>query len=568
VPPDPPKDALTTDSVTGDATVQTLDRASEPEIGAMLGPFRIEARIGEGGIGRVYRAYDVKLARPVAIKVLLEASSARAAPRLLAEARAAASLTHASIAAIHDVQQRDGLVFIVMELVPGETLRAEIRRGPIPPEIVLGHARDIAAGLSRAHAAGIVHRDLKPENVMITPEGAAKILDFGLARENVDGPAPSGRGGASGIFGTPSYMAPEQARGDRADARADVFAFGIVTYEMLTGKRPFAAARAGESSPLDWRVVAPLADAAPRVPRELAAVVERCLAIRRNERFADGTELLGALRSLPESPPRSRTNRWTRLVPTVVAAALACALGVVTLRPKPAVSGPPVASSPAAVAEDPRVRELQGELEGARSVWRAGDDGKAQAMLEGILGELDRSGVRAPSPLARVGAAATLLLGAIAERRFAAPPPIEPVAYADLDPTGIRSTQNQATDIGSLYAKVGTWGALDLAVCASYRAGRTYEKFGAIARDAEARALRFVATPDRQNFYPGGAEQLRLSWSGTVGVFSTYAAGSYDGAVTTARFVDGTARDPEDGTDCRAAAASRREALRAEALPP
>ena len=123
--------------------------------------------------------------------------------------------------------------------MPGTTLRDEIERGPIAPATVVRYARDIAAGLARAHKSGIVHRDLKPENVMVTPDGTVKILDFGLAREAPEGPSATGEAETTGIAGTPAYMAPEQARGERVDARADVFSLGVLLYEMLTGARPF-----------------------------------------------------------------------------------------------------------------------------------------------------------------------------------------------------------------------------------------------------------------------------------------------------------------------------------------
>jgi len=250
VRPDGPKSGLPTTPLThpltDDGAPPIIPRGAEPELGTHLGQFRVEARLGQGGLGIVYRAYDEKLKRDVALKVLLEPSVAAGA-HLLEEARAAASLTHPSIAAIHDVQQQNGIVFIVMELVPGTTLRAEIKRGPIEPATVARYARDIAAGLSRAHKSGVVHRDLKPENVMITPDGTAKILDFGLAREAPEIPPPSGEVGATGISGTPAYMAPEQARGGRVDARADVFSLGVVLYEMLSGQRPFARPKTGTS---------------------------------------------------------------------------------------------------------------------------------------------------------------------------------------------------------------------------------------------------------------------------------------------------------------------------------
>ena len=350
VKPGGPRSELTTTPLTHDGTVRTVTRGAEPELGAHLGQFRVEARLGQGGLGIVYRAYDEKLKRAVALKVLVDSSSAAGA-HLLEEARAAASLTHPCIAAIYDVQQQNGVVFIVMELVPGTTLRDEIKRGPIAPATVIRYAGDIAAGLARAHKSGIVHRDLKPENVMVTPEGAVKILDFGLAREAPEVPPPSGEVGATGIAGTPAYMAPEQTRGAHVDARADVFSLGVVLYEMLTGKRPFPRPKLGlPQAPDEWRFVAPLAAAAPGAPAELVSVVERCLAIQRGTRFANGGEVLDALRSLegprPGSSPRApRVVLWGGLA---LAATGAIATVLVLTRPRPAApAAPVVASAPA-----------------------------------------------------------------------------------------------------------------------------------------------------------------------------------------------------------------------------
>jgi len=345
-----PKSDLPTTPVTHDGTVQTVLRIEEPELGTHLGQFRVEARLGQGGLGIVYRAYDEKLKRAVALKVLAEASSA-AGVHLLEEARAAASLTHPSIAAIHDVQQQQGVVFIVMELVPGTTLRAEIARGPIAPATVTRYAIDIAAGLARAHKSGIVHRDLKPENVMVTPEGSAKILDFGLARQAPDAPPPSSEAGATGIAGTPAYMAPEQARGGRVDARADVFSLGVLLYEMLSGKRPFARSTVGQW-PDDWRIATPLREAARRTPEELVRVVERCLAVDRGTRFADGGEVLEALRAVEglraaPSPRAPRIAVWGSVALVTLVASVALGIGLGAGRPRTGPGGIPASPAPA-----------------------------------------------------------------------------------------------------------------------------------------------------------------------------------------------------------------------------
>jgi hypothetical protein len=341
---------MPTAPVTNDGTLRTVTRIQELPIGTHLGQFRVEERIGRGGLGAVYRAYDEKLKRAVALKVLTEASSPAAAARLLEEARAAASLTHPSIAAIHDVQQREGVVFLVMELVAGRTLRAEMGTSPMAPDAVHRFAIGVAEGLARAHASGIVHRDIKPDNVMVTPEGRVKILDFGLAREAPEGPPSSGQAGATGVAGTPAYMAPEQARGRRVDARADVFSLGVLLYEMLTGQRPFARPKGGPlATPEDWKLQAPLASLAPGTPAELVRVVERCLELEREARYPDGGAVLEALRAIAIARPArpAQVPRVLAGVAVVLVGAGVLGLALVVARSR---SAGPVAESSSGIA--------------------------------------------------------------------------------------------------------------------------------------------------------------------------------------------------------------------------
>jgi hypothetical protein len=308
--------------------------------GSLLAHFRVEERIGEGALGVVYRAYDQKLKRLVALKLL--AGAPAPASRLLEEARSAAGLNHPSIAAIYEVQQHESVAFIVMELVEGATLRRVLEPGALDVSIALSHARAIAAGLARAHKSGVVHRDLKPENVMVAspPDSGVKILDFGLARDVTHAGGSlerrakvhSGMGGETGVAGTPSYMSPEQARGNRVDARSDVFSFGVVLYEMLSGERPFA--RRSESDPKTWgpdawTMVARLEAKAPRTPPELVRVVETCLALDPAARYLDGSAIsaaLGPIAAQAESPrPRRRwplvIGAWSMAVVAIAAAA-------------------------------------------------------------------------------------------------------------------------------------------------------------------------------------------------------------------------------------------------------
>ncbi len=216
--------------------------------GSRLGPYEILAPIGSGGMGEVYRAKDARLGREVAIKVLPASFSADPdrLRRFEQEARAAGILNHPNITAVYDVGSHDGTPYVVQELLEGETLRARLVGGAFSPRKALGHALQIAHGLAAAHEKGIVHRDLKPENIFVTRDGRMKILDFGLAKLTVPENAPIAEtelptvGSAPGVaLGTIGYMSPEQVRGKPADARSDIFSFGAILYEMLSGKRAF-----------------------------------------------------------------------------------------------------------------------------------------------------------------------------------------------------------------------------------------------------------------------------------------------------------------------------------------
>src|SRR5215510_10344891 len=219
-------------------------------VGAKLGYHEITALIGRGGMGEVYRARDAKLKREVAIKILPDEFSRDPVrvSRFQREAEVLASLNHPNIAAIFDLQEANDTRFLVLELVEGETLADRIVRGPIPVEEALEIAKHICEGLEAAHERGVIHRDLKPANVKITPDGKIKVLDFGLAKALEKSPAKPDFSNSPTlmsasipgmIMGTAAYMSPEQARGGIASYRSDIFSFGCVFYEMLTGRQAF-----------------------------------------------------------------------------------------------------------------------------------------------------------------------------------------------------------------------------------------------------------------------------------------------------------------------------------------
>jgi tetratricopeptide (TPR) repeat protein/predicted Ser/Thr protein kinase len=282
-------------------------------IGRRLSHYLIEASLGRGGMGEVYRATDTRLRRPVAVKVLPEdAGSPSRRERFLREAQTASGLNHPGIVTIHDVGHDLGVDFIVMEYVEGRTLREVLDSGPLTVDEALGYARQAASALAVAHAAGIVHRDLKPQNLMLTPSGQLKVLDFGLAHleagEAGSEISTAERLTALGtVVGTPGYMSPEQAEGQAVDARTDVFSLGIVLYEMLTGQTPFRSTSvAGVLYEIVHRAPEPAARLRPGLGREVTDLLDTMLAKDRAERFADGEELL---RALSGSPVASRAAR-------------------------------------------------------------------------------------------------------------------------------------------------------------------------------------------------------------------------------------------------------------------
>jgi eukaryotic-like serine/threonine-protein kinase len=310
-------------------------------IGKSIGPYQVLAKLGAGGMGEVWRARDARLDREVAIKVLPAhiAASPSKRERFAREARAASALVHPNIITIHEINAADGLDFIVMEYVRGETLAAALGRGRLPVESALDYATQIAAALAAAHHSGIVHRDLKPGNVMIAPGGLVKVLDFGIAKRMLDAPEHAQETTfealtmAGDSIGTPSYMSPEQTLGDNVDARSDVFSFGIVLYEMLAGRLPFqSTSRLSLIRQIVHDPPAPILGVAPDLPAGVVAVVERCLAKDPAGRYANAAEVGDALRALAAQPTAvvARVGRpRRRAAGAILALALVVLAGVV-----------------------------------------------------------------------------------------------------------------------------------------------------------------------------------------------------------------------------------------------
>jgi tRNA A-37 threonylcarbamoyl transferase component Bud32/Tol biopolymer transport system component len=277
--------------------------------GSRLGPYEITAALGAGAMGEVYRAHDARLKRDVALKVL-RAELVRDASRLARfeqEARAAASLNHPNIVAVFDVGVGESGPYVVSELLDGETLRTTLLRGALPHRTALDLATQVARGLAAAHQRGIVHRDLKPENIFITCDGRAKILDFGLAKLTEPREARQESHTIAAfetmpgtVLGTAGYMSPEQVRGEPADARTDIFAFGTVFYEMLSGRRAFGADTAVETMTGILRSDPPELPPA-EVPPVLDRIVRRCLQKNSAQRFQSAGDLAFALEALASS---------------------------------------------------------------------------------------------------------------------------------------------------------------------------------------------------------------------------------------------------------------------------
>ena len=336
--------------------------------GQMLSHYRLVEKIGEGGMGVVWRADDKVLNRPVAIKVLHAGSAIDDArrERLLREARLASSVRHAQVVQLHEVGREREIEFIVMELVEGRPLSQILHGRPLPARQVAGYGQQIAEAVAHAHRKGLLHRDLKPGNLLLTAEDEVKVADFGLATL-FDQLEPSPAADASTrtlpehterkIAGTLPYMSPEQVRGERLDSRSDIFSLGVILYEMTTGLRPFQGATAAELA-ADIQRARPRAvhEVVTRVPFDLDRTIHKALAARPSERYQTMDDLAVDLRRLTRdldsgsspsysdiAPPARARRQWTTVAAALGAVAVIAIATALYLRP---VTRPPPVSPP------------------------------------------------------------------------------------------------------------------------------------------------------------------------------------------------------------------------------
>ena len=301
-----------------------LTPAADLLAGRTFGQYRIDRVLGEGGMGVVYLAEDTRLGRPVALKALpARYTQDRASrDRLKREARAAAALSHPGIATVYALEEFDGHVFIAFEFVPGETLRAELGRGPLSVPAVVATALALARALAAAHDRGIVHRDLKPENVIRTPSGQIKILDFGLARFRERSAPDVTLTSVGTLMGTPAHMSPEQIRADAVDSRSDVFSLGVMLYELASGVNPFAGAdhAATIANVLEAQPPRLLATSVPDADRPLLDALERiihgCLQRVPSARFQSAHAIVQALEQIG-APLERAGPPWAQSPPSV-----------------------------------------------------------------------------------------------------------------------------------------------------------------------------------------------------------------------------------------------------------
>ncbi|MDE3178341.1 MAG: serine/threonine-protein kinase [Acidobacteriota bacterium] len=401
--------------------ISTAGSAPEPErlVGQTVSHYHVMEKLGGGGMGVVYKAEDLRLHRFVALKFLPDALARdpHATARFQREARAASALNHPNICTIHDIGEQDGRTFIVMEYLDGATLKKRIDKRPLQTEPLLELAIEVADGLDAAHAQGIIHRDIKPANIFVTRRGHAKILDFGLAQLAAPEAPAEDLTGTGMMLGTPSYMSPEQAEGKCTDARTDIFSFGSVLYEMITGQRAFASdSKASILSAVLRDQPKPAAEILPGVPRELARIVARCLRKDPGRRYQHAGDLKIDLQQVkeelasgdsetiggPKTGP-SKIRWWRRGLPWAVAAiCLAVMIMVVVAYRRPARApanavisqippaanatfefGPHYAAAPQLSPDGRRLAFLAGGPQGKPILWVRALDSSEAKPLEG-----------------------------------------------------------------------------------------------------------------------------------------------------------------------------------------
>ncbi len=377
--------------------------------GSRLGPYEITGKLGEGGMGEVWRARDTKLGREAAIKVLPAAFAAdvERVARFRREAQILASLGHSGIAAIYGLEESEGSLALAMELVAGEDLSERLARGAFPVDEALAVARQIAEALEEAHGKGIVHRDLKPANIKLTPDGKVKVLDFGLAKafagdatgsgissDSSRSPTMTGHATQAGyILGTAAYMSPEQARGRPVDKRADVWSFGVVLFELLSGTRLFSGETVSDTLAAVLRADPGWALLPPGLPAPLAELLRRCLERDPRRRLHDIADARIVLEDLlegrgpvspeapsPATPSPSPARRWSGRVALVLLGALAAAAVLWTIRRGPA----PVAES----SQPTSFRQLT-FLAGGETSPALAPDGESFAYTKDVDGQTD-----------------------------------------------------------------------------------------------------------------------------------------------------------------------------------
>src|SRR5437660_1166925 len=318
------------------------------DTGTKLGRYEIRAKIGEGGMGEVYRARDTQLGRDVAVKVLPSSYSVdeHRLSRFEQEASAASALNHPNILIVHDIGSHDGSPYVVSELLEGETLRKRISGAALAQRRAIGYALEIANGLAAANEKGIVHRDLKPDNIFITKDARMKILDFGIAKltqaegsqSQTDIPTRRVDTGPGIVMGTVGYMSPEQVRGKGVDHRSDIFSFGAILYEMLSGHRAFQGESAADTMSAILKEDPPdLSDTNQNISSALERLVNRCLEKNPEARFHSASDLAFALEAISGSSVASNQTiaamtslparvRIRKQLPWIVSALLVLAL--------------------------------------------------------------------------------------------------------------------------------------------------------------------------------------------------------------------------------------------------